>query len=195
MRYHIYTTLILSIFATACQQGQTVEATRVNIDQLYEIELPSNLKPGYDMHDYAGLQYYDAATDFYIIGIEDAKSSLEEVKRRRLRLKSYYEFVENTVFARADSIQLLSQQMFTTDQGIKVQLGDYYVNSQQWSSPYQLFYRIAVYESEAYFFQLVTWMPYEVYCERYDWIERISHSFRMVEHDAPVAKAQAEAAP
>lgn len=146
------------------------------------------------MHDYAGLQHYDTSTDFYVIGIEDAKSNLGEIKRRRLKLRNYYSFVENTVFSRADSTALISSQKFTTEQGINSQVGDYFVSSQYWGAPYHLFYRIAVYESDEYFFQVVTWMPYDLYCERYKWIELISYSFRLLEknelENAPVSRAE-----
>jgi len=181
VKYPVYITLLILVSVCACEEAKIVEPITVNIDQLYTLELPGNLQPGYDMHDYAGLQYYDTSTDFYILGIEDAKSNLGTIKRKRLRLKGYYEFVENTVFSRADSTYFLAGQEFQTSQGVRVRTGDYYVFTRHWGAPHQLFYRIAVYESEDYFFQIVTWMPFDLYCDRYDWIERISYSFRLVE--------------
>ena len=199
MKQHIYIVLFLSIFGCACQQPQIVEAETVIVDQLYSVDLPNNLKPGFDMHDYAGLQHYDTSTDFYVIGIEDAKDNLGAIKRRRLKLKNYYSFVENTVFSRADSTQLIADQKFTTDQGIKSQVGDYFVSSQNWGAPYRLFYRIAVYESDDYFFQIVIWMPYDLYCERYKWIEGISNSFQLLDNaeevDAAVSRAETQIKP
>ena len=49
---------------------------RVPIDSLYSVSIPNNLKPGYDMHDYASLQYYDSELDFYVVGLDDAKENL-----------------------------------------------------------------------------------------------------------------------
>ncbi|GEM_PF-2381384 len=191
MKQHIYIALLISFWFCACKEARIVESITVNVDQLYTVELPNNLRPGFDMHDYASLQHYDTSTDFYVIGIEDAKSNLGEIKRKRLKLRGYYNFVENTVFSRADSIQLIAEQSFKTAEGIKTRIGDYYVNSRYWGAPYDLFYRIAVYESKEYFFQIVTWMPFDLYCERYDWIELISYSFKLVEkrEEPPLSRA------
>mgnify|MGYP001798542664 CR=1 FL=1 len=124
-----------------------IELEKVTINDLYVISLPSNLQTGFDMHDYASLQYYNPSEGFYILGIEDAKDNLGDIKRKRLKLKGYYVFVENTVLNPIDSSARETLQYFEKPSGVKVRIGDYYANDQTWSwNP--LFYRISVYESE-----------------------------------------------
>ncbi|MEM6263076.1 MAG: hypothetical protein AAGI38_11255, partial [Bacteroidota bacterium] len=55
----------------ACNEDPPPPVTpqRVEVNGLYAVSIPSNLVEQKDMHDYAGLQYYDAAQDFYLMGI------------------------------------------------------------------------------------------------------------------------------
>ena len=131
------------------------------------------------MHAYASLQYYDTLSGFYVLGIEDAKDNLGDIKRKRLKLHSYFAFVEHTVFQRVDSMILESEQLFSLDKELEVFAGDYQTLSKDWGS-YPIFYRIAVFESPEYFFQLVTWMPYEIHCDLMPWIDTMTTSFRFL---------------
>lgn len=149
------------------------------VDSLYSIRLPETLIPGEGMHEYASLQYYDPQRDFYVLGIEDPKTNLGEVKRKRLKLKGYYSFVENTVFQRVDSSARESEMSSPSLQGMEMMAGDYYANSQTWGGV-PLFYRIAVFDHPDFFFQLVIWTPYENACERMGWIDSITTSLRFV---------------
>lgn len=130
------------------------------------------------MHDYASLQFYDKNEDFYVLGMEDAKANLGEINRRRLKLEGYYKFVENTVFGQIDSMSLVSSQKFQSVGDHRGKAGDYFALSFYNDVMYELYYRVAVYESDTHFFQLVIWMPYDVYCERMPVIDRITYSFR-----------------
>lgn len=185
MKPHAY--IAVCVACLSCQQAPPpIELVTVTIDSLYAIDLPSNLQPGYDMHDYASLQYYDMETGFYVLGLEDAKEKLGDIKRKRLKLPGYYRFVESTVFERVDSISRVGTQQYTSDYGLPLRLGDYYVQGESWAS-LPLFYRIVVYENEAYYFQLVIWMPDEDHCERITWVDTITRSFRFLEGAGRVA--------
>ena len=130
------------------------------------------------MHDYASLQFYDKNEDFYVLGMEDAKDNLGEINRRRLKLDGYYKFVENTVFGQIDSVSLVGSQKFETLGSQKGKAGDYFALSFYNDVMYELYYRVAVYESDSHFFQLVIWMPYENYCDKMATIDKITYSFQ-----------------
>lgn len=131
------------------------------------------------MHPYAGLQYYDEATGFYVMCIDDMKDNLGPIRRHRIRIKGYYNFVELTVFEQADSSSLIDQASFQLD-GLEVKTGDYYVSSEYWGKVYEFYYRIAVYESEHYFFQLVMYMPFEDREKEKKGVDKITRSFRLL---------------
>lgn len=164
----------------ACQESDdTVEVTEVEVDGLYAINLPDFLRPSFDMHDYASLQYYDNKTDFYIMGIDDPKDKLGS-RRRRLKLKAYYDFVESTVFEPTDSLLLMASSVVEQG-GREIRTGDYFARTRHFDYTYDLFYRVAVYESETHFFQIVLWMPFENHCEWVDWADQITMSFKLLE--------------
>ena len=179
MKPCLYIAIALAVLGLSCDRSAPVEAVKVEIDGLYSVELPVNLKPGYNMHPYAGLQYYDEAAGFYVMCVDDMKENLGPVRRHRIRIKGYYNFVELTVFERADSISLIAQDNFVLD-GLHVKTGDYYVSSEYWGDVYAFFYRIAVYESADYFFQLVMYMPFEDRERQVKSVDRITQSFRLL---------------
>jgi len=176
---HIAFLLFISCFA--CEENtETFDLQTVTIDQLYRIDLPERLKSGYDMHDYASLQYYDTLSNLYIIGIEDAKENLGQIKRRRLKQKSYFKFVESTVFNQVDTLLLETEQDYELSPGLTLKAGDYYARSKSWGE-IPVFYRIAVYENYDYFFQLVMWMPYQEHCvELNTWADSTMRSFTFI---------------
>lgn len=181
VRTGVYILIFISVCFLACkQESKPVEPVEIDIDQLYSITLPSSMKPGYDMHNYASLQYYDPQMGIFIIGIEDAKANLGTIKRKRLKLDGYYRFVERMVFAQADSMFLLSDQQFLTEQNLVSKVGDYYALSSYANEVYELFYRISVYEDETHFYQIVIWTPYSTHCDYIDWINKITYSFKLI---------------
>ena len=171
-------TFLLLISCCACEDtAEVFDLQTVSIDELYRIDLPAQLKSGYDMHDYASLQYYDTLRNLYVIGIEDAKENLGQIKRRRLKQKSYFKFVESTVFSDVDSLVLETEQDYDLGPDLKLKAGDYFAMSQNWGDV-PVFYRIAVYENYDYFFQLVIWMPYQDHCHELDtWTDSTMRSF------------------
>lgn len=179
MKHFLYISFLF-LFSAACGPRKPAVQT-IPIDRLYSVELPDNLRPGYDMHDYAGLQYYDAATDFYVIGLDDSKNNFGKIQRQRLKIKNYFEFAERTAFEHVDSTYQTSTQEFVTSQGLKAKAADYFVQDPKMAENLPIFYRVCVFENEDHFFQLMIWMPYDVHCERYDWIEMITHSFKVIE--------------
>ena len=135
------------------------------------------------MHDYASLQYYDTIQELFVLGIEDAKENLGQIKRRRLKLKGYYKYVENTVFDKVDSLYTETEQYIRLREDLSLSAGDYFAQSKVWGQE-AAFYRIAIYESADHFFQLVLWMPYENHCQEVPWMDSTLRSFNFITPDA-----------
>ncbi|MCI4670913.1 MAG: hypothetical protein MRZ79_22445 [Bacteroidia bacterium] len=176
-----YTWLVCLLACVSCSQSDPqISWEKTQVDNLYTVDLPSNLQPGYEMHDYASLQYYSLEDQIYVLGIEDAKENLGDIKRKRLKLKAYFNFVEKNVLQPMDSSERESQQIYTSKDGYSLRVGDYYANSRKFDwNP--LFYRISVYESVDYFLQLVVWMPYDKHCEYMPILDTMTHSVRFLE--------------
>jgi hypothetical protein len=147
------------------------------VDDLYSVRLPSNLTKTTDLHDYASLQYSDPKTDFYVLGIYDEK---EKLGRGGTNFKKsvYFRFVERTVFEHADSIFVQSEVEMQRD-NLSCKMSDYYAHIKHFDDEYEVFYRIAIYESKTHFFQFVIWMPYEGHCDRIYWADSIAYSFQL----------------
>ncbi|MDX2287161.1 MAG: hypothetical protein NW241_23560 [Bacteroidia bacterium] len=162
----------------ACQPAAPARPwQQVRIDSLYEIRVPGSLLPATDMHPYAGLQYYAPDQALYVLGIEDEKDNLGPLMLRRIQLPGYYMFVENTVFEQADSFRMESQTIPPPTPAHACVVGDYYASSRQWGEP--LFYRVAVFETKDFFYQLVMWTRYEGACARTEQMDTIVGSFRL----------------
>lgn len=185
MNRHAYVILIVTISGLACnQQARQIQATTLTIDNLYRIDLPDNLAPGYEMHDYASLQYYDTEVLFYVIGLEDPKENLGEIKRKQLKIDGYYDHLQRSAFEHIDSVRQIASARFTNPHGIRIQYGDYFTSGKNLAQM-DLFYRICVCENEDYFYQLVIWMPFDSYCDRIDWIDMISSSLHFIGEPNP----------
>ena len=143
----------------------------------YTIELPAHLQAGYDMHEYANLQYYDLEKSIFLLGIEDAKANLGDIKRKRLKVGGYFAFVEDNVLEKNDSTSQESIEHFTPrgETARSARVGDYYVSSHALDA-IPVYYRIVVYESEDLFLQLVIWMPYDQHCDMRPMVDRITRS-------------------
>lgn len=181
MNRHAYVILIVTISGLACNQEPAATlATTLTIDSLYSIELPDNLVPGYEMHDYASLQYYDTEVLFYVIGLEDSKENLGEIKRKQLKLNGYFDHLQRSAFEHIDSVRQIASAEFINQHDVHIQYGDYYTSGKNLAQM-DLFYRICVCENEDYFYQLVIWMPFDTYCEKIKWIDLISSSLRFLD--------------
>ncbi|WNJ16683.1 hypothetical protein [Pontibacter sp. G13] len=188
MKSIAYMLVIVAVGCTSCQEvKEPVEMRTVVVDSLYSVELPNNMKESYSMHAYANLQYFAADWNMYVIGLEDNKANLGEIKARRVQLVHYYDFVENTVTELVDTSMLIGVQSFILPNGLDAKIGDYYTYNSQKAYP-PLFYRIAVYESDGYFFQLVLWTPYESSCDYIGWIDSITNSFDLIPTPEHLAK-------
>ncbi len=178
MNRHVYVVLIVLVSGWGCTPNSApIQRRTIPIDSLYRIDLPSNLRPGYEMHDYASLQYYDTRTHFYVIGLEDSKENLGEIKRKQLKIDGYFDHLSHSAFEHMDSVQQIAAAEYINDYGIHVFCGDFDVKGANLSEM-DLFYRVCVCEHPRYFYQLVVWMPFNTYCERIEWIDLLTESLR-----------------
>lgn len=175
-----YTWFLCLLVCFSCNQSEpSITWENTQVGELYTIDLPSQLQPGYEMHDYASLQYYSLKDQIYVLGIEDAKENLGDIKRKRLKLKAYFNFVEKNVLQPMDTAAREAQEIFKGKDGFSFRSGDYYANSKRFGwNP--LFYRVSVYEGKNYFLQLVVWMPYEKHCEYLPVLDTMTHSVRFI---------------
>ncbi len=177
-----YIAVIISCLGlTSCQQqGEAHRMVEVvSPDSLYRMSVPSFLLPGYDMHPFASLQFYDTTTQFFVLGMEDAKDNLGAIKRRRLRLKGYFNYMETTALERVDSFTAESGYRDTLPQGLVVFSQDYFAVNKPFPD-LPLFYRIAVFENDEFFYQLIIWMPYSEHCEKIAWVDSITRSLHFL---------------
>lgn len=179
MKTRVTITLAAIVGLLACQPptSKPVELAEYVVDDLYSVRLPSNLSKTTDLHDYASLQYSDTQTDFYVLGIYDAKEKLGR-GGSNFKKSVYFRFVERTVFEHADSIFVQSEVELKRN-GLSCKMSDYYAHIKHFDDEYEVFYRIAIYESDTHFFQFVIWMPYENHCDRIYWADSITYSFQL----------------
>ncbi|MEL6843867.1 MAG: hypothetical protein AAFP02_11710, partial [Bacteroidota bacterium] len=161
-----------------------IDAIQIVDRQGSSLDLPCLLIAGYEMHDYASLQYYDTEVLFYVIGLEDPKENLGEIKRKQLKIDGYYDHLQRSAFEHIDSVRQIASARFTNPHGIRIQYGDFYTSGKNLAQM-DLFYRICVCENEDYFYQLVIWMPFDTYCDRIDWIDLISSSLHFIGETNP----------
>jgi len=185
----VWIVLGLSVGLAGCEDPppETTWQT-IPIKGLYSLELPSTFVLGYDMHEYANLQYYDLSRNIFIVGIEDSKDNLGDIKRLRLKLDGYFEFVEDIVLDRADTSFMEASLSYdpVSFPNQRARMGDYFASSEDWGGQ-SLFYRIAVYENAHYFVQVVLWMPYNNHCDHYELTSRILQSFTFLAEEGGTA--------
>lgn len=181
MKWFSHIALGIALFIYSCSPPTgDAEINTVEVDQLYSVDISSSLKASFDMHDYAGFQYFDPDLNHYVIGIYDDKDQLGSITRQRLKIDGYYQFVEKTVLTYADSTYFEGSCEFIPSPKLKAKSGDYEVYSSFENKVFHLFYRILVFESEDYFFQFVIWMPYENHCNHIEDINQFMYSFQLL---------------
>lgn len=171
----------MTILLWGCKKPVEPRWRTVPVSNLYSIDLPSKLVSRNDMHESAGLQYYDLASDFYIIGMEEAKDNVKAVKSD-IKMDDYYKMVEDTITSGAIYKRFIQGQKAKGD-GFNLKAGDYQIVKDLRGKEYHLLYRIAVIESKKYFIQLVMYMPYSDSCNVFPKMDTITNSFKILQEN------------
>ena len=147
--------LALLVLLSACSRDQMLPPRTVEVEGSYSISIPANFKPCNDLHDFATLQYADEREGYFLIGIEEPKSSMENLKVE-YSLADYSDFVETTVGGVYDSMLVTARDTLMVN-GIRCQTADLLTYIQSDEAPLEVYYRLAVFESENRFYQLIGW--------------------------------------
>ena len=114
--------LALLVLLSACSRDQMLPPRTVEVEGSYSISIPANFKPCNDLHDFATLQYADEREGYFLIGIEEPKSSMETLKVE-YSLADYSNFVETTVGGVYDSMLVTARDTLMVN-GIRCQTAD-----------------------------------------------------------------------
>lgn len=180
LAFRIGVGLLLGLLA--CNRDAATRLERREAGGIFALLLPANLSPRNDMHDYAQLQYGDDRSGLYVMGLEDPKKKIAIALNGDVALKTYFSFVESAALSSADTTLTLKGPEDIENPSYKGRYGDYQVEVTQGEKKYRLFYRIAVFETSAYFFQVVIWMPLPLYEQRKDQVDAILASFEVIEN-------------
>ncbi|MFK7970003.1 MAG: hypothetical protein AB8F95_06525 [Bacteroidia bacterium] len=177
--------VLICVSLMACTQSDANDVPagfqQVTVDSLYTVLLPSALNETRDMHDYAELQYRNVDIHFYVLGITSPKARLGDVRNKRLKLSAFMRFMEDDVRSFVDSLTVCGESSWRTNQPkSSVAAKDFIAKSSFFGDQHELFYRVTAVETPDSFYGLIVWTPYSNHMERWDWIERISHSFKPV---------------
>lgn len=164
-----------------CQKKVEPRWHTIPIENLYAIDLPSKLIVSNDMHESASLQYYDLANDFYVIGMEEPKDNIKAVNSE-VKMDDYYKMVEDTITSGAVYKRFIQGQKSKHD-GISMKASDYEIQKDLRGKEYHLLYRIAIFESKKYFYQIVMYMPYSDSCKIFPKLDTIIQSFKVLNEE------------
>lgn len=167
--------------AAACRSGSGNMQRHEATSGVFAIELPAQLDARNDMHDYASLQYGDDRSGWYVMALEDPKKKIASAINGGVALNTYYNFVETAAFNGADTTILLSPAQEFERNNYHARYADYEVTTTRNGNTHTLFYRIAVYESSGYFFQVVIWMPRKLFEANKEQVDAIVKSFEVIE--------------
>lgn len=127
----------------------------VEVEGSYSVAIPANFKPCNDLHDFATLQYSDERSGYFLVGIDEPKAKIEALKMD-YSLADYTEFVENNIGGAFDSMLVLQRDTLIIN-GIQCQTTDMYTFVRSDEAPLEVYYHLAVFESEDQFYQLIGW--------------------------------------
>jgi hypothetical protein len=147
--------LALIVLLSACTRGRMLPPRTVEVEGSYSIAIPANLKPCNDLHDFASLQFADERGGYFLVGIQEPKSKMEQLEVQ-YTLSDYADFVETTVGGAFDTV-VVHQRDTLLINGIHCQTVDFNAAVMSDESPLEVYYHLAVFEAEDQFYQLIGW--------------------------------------
>lgn len=154
---------IISLFSllllTACGGGVQEDYKEVTINDHYSIEIPASMERSNELHDFAQLQFADNDRGYFLIGIEENKTELQQLQLF-YGLEDYAHFVTRTVADGMDTVNVVGSSEQDVN-GITCISTDLYGALTSGAEPVEVFYRLMVLESSSFFYQLIAWTSRE----------------------------------
>lgn len=174
---------VIAVFVlgiVGCKKEKKTGWQTVEVNQQFSLQLPASMTPSKDMHATAILQYADTDSNLYVLGIEDAKENFGEINKKEVSIEDYFKFTESGISEGATDKQQLSVVRRKT-KDFNVLEGDYDIKTLFQGREHNLHYRIAVYETKQYFYQIVVWKPMNPACLHVEQMDSITHSFQLIQ--------------
>jgi hypothetical protein len=152
---HYLLSMSLLVLLSACTRGHMQPPREVTVENQFALAIPANLKPCTGLHAFAPLQYADEEGGYFLMGIDEPKTEMENLQVQ-YSLADYAYFVESTVGGAYDTIHI-SQRDTLEINGLQCHTADVYVALQAEEAQLEVYYHIAVFESPTHFYQLIGW--------------------------------------
>jgi hypothetical protein len=127
----------------------------VNVENQFVLSIPANLKPCKELHPFAPLQYADEEGGYFLMGIDEPKEEMENLQLH-YNLGDYAYFVESTIGGAYDTIHISNRDTLEVN-GLNCHTADLYVALASDTAPMEVYYHLAVFESQTHFYQLIGW--------------------------------------
>lgn len=180
--------LLSSFWLASCSGGVSNDLRPVEVDGYFSIQLPKNLEPSAQLHDFASLQYGSDKAGFYVVGLQESKEDISGI-HLKYTVEDYIHFVEQTLKGRLDT-SFSDPPMLFSQNGLNAAEMDMKGMIFGGEEPVEIAYKIAVFESPSHFYQLTLWTDYEKRDKFSEVTNKIVCSFR--ELPGAAAKAATE---
>lgn len=147
--------LLLLVLLSACNRGNMKPTREVDVEGQFAIDIPSNLLPCNDLHEFAPLQYADERGGYFLVGIQESKEEIATLQEK-YELGDYANFVENTIGSAFDTMHV-SQRDTLEINGMRCHTADLYAAITDEQSPLEVYYHLSIFESKSHFYQLIGW--------------------------------------
>lgn len=158
-----------------CKPKMDVAMQTVKAGNAFSIDIPKNLSPTENLHDFAALQYADDKAGYYLIGLVENKAEMAEM-HLHYSLSDYAWFVERKVSESLDTsdVQRMGRML---NAGLESETTEFFATKATPDGPIDVWFRISVVESPTHFYQLIAWTSRGQDQEFHDAFEQMECSF------------------
>ncbi len=144
----------LSLLLFSCNKKQE-SWHRVNVNGSFAMDIPGRFERGFDLHDFAPVQFQDEDAETYMIGFTQSKSDLEKI-RLKYTLKDYSWFQLRNISSGINTV-LDSYSMQSDVNGSKAIFTEISGRAFDGESFVPVHYSAAVIEGSESYYQFVCW--------------------------------------
>ncbi len=148
-------TALISLFSLllGCSPSLDKGYQEVQADSCWAVRIPKKLKRVESLHPYAPIQYWNRRAAVFVVGLSEAKSSMEE-QEAFYTLEDYAWFVHDQLCADKDTCMT---PVMAPDSCSAMPCMDTEWIAQLPEDGLEIYYRIRVCEGEKRFYQLICW--------------------------------------